>query len=286
MKKIVLSVLIAVLSLLMISSVSASQTIQVNVGFDKVNFTQELGFPYIDDNNRTEVPVRAVATALNGKIDWDSVNQVATITYRDGTEIKFKIGSKVYTVNNKKMTMDTVPVIKDGRLYVPVRFLVQENCLLATETTKGVFIIHIEPKYTIDKTYQGEEGVGVHTDKETSLDNNYINNYGDQVTVSDKNNITGKDFTLENKGKYFLLTVKNYNSSVSTQVKDALLTVVEYGEAISLKIDKYYSQKDLTDGVWYNITDSAHFKFNKTANGLEVMITDQLVATPAGYEFR
>lgn len=39
--------------------------------------------------------------------------------------IRLRIGDKLYTINNKPMTMDTAPFIKDDRTFVPVRFVAE-----------------------------------------------------------------------------------------------------------------------------------------------------------------
>lgn len=78
--------------------------------------------PFFDSSNRIQVPIRAISESLGADVDWNASTKTAVISVND-TEIKFIIGSKNYQVNNSTMTMDTAPVIKDGTIYVPARFV-------------------------------------------------------------------------------------------------------------------------------------------------------------------
>ena len=73
-------------------------------------------------NNRTYVPFRALGEALGAKVEYVAADN--TVTYSLGkTEIVMTLGSKDYTVNGEKKTMDVAPFAKDNRTYVPVRFV-------------------------------------------------------------------------------------------------------------------------------------------------------------------
>ena len=77
--------------------------------------------PFAQDN-RTFVPFRALGEALGAKVDYDQ--DAKTVTYKLGSsEIVMTLGSKEYTVNGVKKTMDVAPFAKDNRTYVPVRFV-------------------------------------------------------------------------------------------------------------------------------------------------------------------
>ena len=78
--------------------------------------------PYIDENNRTMVPVRAISEALGAFVGWDDATRTVTIA-KDALEITLTIGSSTATVNGVERWMDTVPVIQNDRTMVPVRFV-------------------------------------------------------------------------------------------------------------------------------------------------------------------
>lgn len=82
-------------------------------------------------NGRTMVPVRALVETLGGEVDYQ--DDVVTFVL-DGYAYEFAIGSTTVevspTADNDKDTpkpedieMDCAPYIKDGRTYVPIRFI-------------------------------------------------------------------------------------------------------------------------------------------------------------------
>lgn len=78
--------------------------------------------PFIDDNNRTQIPVRAVAEMLDCIVDWNDDSKTAVITNKNGDIVRLTIDSDVMTMNDKPVQMDTAAMIKDNRTYIPIRF--------------------------------------------------------------------------------------------------------------------------------------------------------------------
>lgn len=81
--------------------------------------------PEITDG-RTMVPMRAVFEALGADVNWIGEEQMIIAT--SGTKIiVLKIGASILnycdvsTQENKNITLDVVPVIKDGRTLIPLR---------------------------------------------------------------------------------------------------------------------------------------------------------------------
>ncbi|MDX9870971.1 MAG: molybdate ABC transporter substrate-binding protein [Clostridia bacterium] len=77
------------------------------------------GAPYIDSANRLQVPIRVVSEKLGAKVDWDQNTQTATIN----GNLKIKLGSAEIQTPLGAIAMDTSAVLKDGRIYVPIRFI-------------------------------------------------------------------------------------------------------------------------------------------------------------------
>ena len=76
--------------------------------------------PFIDANDRTMVPLRAVGDALGLTVDWDGTKREAIFT--NGTKtIYFPIDSST----GETRTMDTAAVIVNDRTYAPVRYLAE-----------------------------------------------------------------------------------------------------------------------------------------------------------------
>ena len=81
--------------------------------------------PYIDSNSRTMVPIRYVANACgvsDNNIVWNGKTQTATMSGAN-TVVTIKVGASTITTSTGTITMDTVAVNRDGRIYVPLRFI-------------------------------------------------------------------------------------------------------------------------------------------------------------------
>ena len=81
--------------------------------------------PFIDANNRTMVPFRAVAETLGLDVNWDENAREAVFSNGDQA-IYFPIGSNVArTSEGRTVTMDTAAVIVSDRTFAPVRALAE-----------------------------------------------------------------------------------------------------------------------------------------------------------------
>ena len=84
--------------------------------------------PYVDNNYRTQAPFRAIGEALGGKVTWVEA-QRKVVVEKEGFKVEMVIGKKTFTINGATKTMDTAPVIKNGRTFIPVRYLSEAlNC--------------------------------------------------------------------------------------------------------------------------------------------------------------
>lgn len=81
--------------------------------------------PFIDENGRTMVPLRAVGEALGLTVSWDGARREAG--FSDGERsLFFPIGSRsARTGEGGRVEMDTAAVIAEGRTYAPVRYLAE-----------------------------------------------------------------------------------------------------------------------------------------------------------------
>ncbi|NPV93429.1 MAG: AMIN domain-containing protein [Firmicutes bacterium] len=87
--------------------------------------------PYIDNNNRTMVPIRFISEALGANVLWQEVGKKITVTSSD-KEIELQVGKRSALIDGQAKTLDTYPVIKNNRTMVPLRFLGEA---LGTEIT-------------------------------------------------------------------------------------------------------------------------------------------------------
>lgn len=99
--------------------------------------------PYLDKNDRTMVPVRFVAEALNSKVNWEATDNRGRVEVtRKGKTIRLWIGQSVAEVDGQAFRMDTTAALKNNRTFVPVRFVAEAFGaeVLWSDGDKKVFI--------------------------------------------------------------------------------------------------------------------------------------------------
>ncbi len=86
-----------------------------------------LDYPPFIYKGRTMVPLRFISESFGADVEWDSVVRVATIVLEDGEKITIKVSpdSNVASINGEPYTMDVEPIIREGRLFVPIRFIAE-----------------------------------------------------------------------------------------------------------------------------------------------------------------
>ena len=84
--------------------------------------------PFIQ-NDRTMVPVRFISEALGAEPAWDPETSIVTITAADGTVISLKNGDMNMEITKdgetKIVVMDVATIIKEGRTFIPARFIAE-----------------------------------------------------------------------------------------------------------------------------------------------------------------
>lgn len=103
-------------------TVKGGEEIEISVNGKKAEFDVP---PFIDDNDRTQIPVRAVAETLDCKVDWNQDTKTAVISKDSQDTVKITLDSDVITVNDKQIKMDTAALLKGDRTFVPVRFIAE-----------------------------------------------------------------------------------------------------------------------------------------------------------------
>lgn len=82
--------------------------------------------PFIE-NDRAYVPVRYLAYALGvaeKDVAWDDKTQTVTLSM-DGTTVKLQVDNKTIYVDGKPQVMDVTPLLRDGRVFLPARFVAE-----------------------------------------------------------------------------------------------------------------------------------------------------------------
>jgi hypothetical protein len=75
-------------------------------------------------NGRTFVPVRFIAEAFNADVEW--IKETESVIIKLGeTTIILQVGNNTAFINGKAYLLDAPPVIRNGRTFVPVRFIAE-----------------------------------------------------------------------------------------------------------------------------------------------------------------
>ena len=73
-------------------------------------------------NETTMVPLRGVVDKFGADIIWDATSNSVTVKMGDNT-VTVQVDSKKATVNGKETTLTVPPVLKNGRVLIPLRFI-------------------------------------------------------------------------------------------------------------------------------------------------------------------
>ncbi|NTU30688.1 copper amine oxidase N-terminal domain-containing protein [Brevibacillus sp. HB1.1] len=80
--------------------------------------------PYVQ-GGRALVPVRAISSALKAEVNWKPETRTVEIT-RGEKSITLYLDKKEATVDGKSISLDTAPVLKNGRVFLPLRFISEQ----------------------------------------------------------------------------------------------------------------------------------------------------------------
>lgn len=124
MKKLLVHIIMIFSIITVFSTVAFAQQqpISVIVNDKKIDFPDAK--PFVDSNNRTQTPARFIAESLGATAAWDGQEKKATFTSGNEVLILY-IGDVNYTINGKVKQMDTTALLKDGRTYVPAKYVAE-----------------------------------------------------------------------------------------------------------------------------------------------------------------
>lgn len=115
---------ICLLLLFTLGSTYSFAEMQILLDGKPVPFTATSGHPFIDGNNRTQVPFRQVLEAFGAEVSWDAETRTAIAEY-NGDIVQVPIGERALYKNGIKYRLDAEAQIVDGRTYLPVRAVVE-----------------------------------------------------------------------------------------------------------------------------------------------------------------
>jgi hypothetical protein len=226
MKKIILFITVSVIMLMAFTTTSFAQLpLRVVVNGDRVNFPD--AEPFIDDNGRTQVPVRFVSEALGAEVGWEGSTKTVTISQGD-KEIKIVIGKKDYTINGEKNLMDTEALLKEDRTFVPIRF-VSEGLGARVEWDSAVRTVYIDTREKGD------------IKDDTPKDGSIIEEDG-YLVPNDTNIIIAK--ARDSKVVETYISINFMRPNFEKQIEDLVFALEnKFGKDIANEVRKHVEQK-------------------------------------------
>ena len=124
MKKKLSLLLVVIILFCGFSSVALAANVGVSIDNVPVKFTADSGYPFVDKNNRTLVPLRGAMESYGCAVSWDGSAKTAVVS-KGNTVVKVPVGVSYLYVNGNKVTNDTAAVTQNGRVYLPIRIVLE-----------------------------------------------------------------------------------------------------------------------------------------------------------------
>ena len=102
---------------------AASERVQVVSDGDLLRMEAN---PFVE-NDRTLVPFRAVAEALDAKVDWREDTRTVTVE-KEGRTVCLQAGSARAEIDGEETPLDCPAQLRGDRVFVPLRFISESLC--------------------------------------------------------------------------------------------------------------------------------------------------------------
>ncbi len=104
----------------------AQTTGEITVAIDsvKVEFTEDSGFPFIDENSRTLVPFKKTLETYGATVEWNNESRVATALKGD-IKVEVPIDQNYIIVNGEQKTIDTAARLVNDRTFLPIKAVIE-----------------------------------------------------------------------------------------------------------------------------------------------------------------
>ena len=235
------------------------QTAAVEVMVNGSYVTWTDAWPFIDENNRTMVPLRAVADAMGLTVGWDGKAREASFT--DGSRaIYFPIGSRTArTGGGGQVQMDTAAVIVNDRTYAPIRYLAEYFGFSVgwDGTTRTVLI-------TGSSTPGGNSGgAGDYSFAAQGIDAN-VDNHGQKTyrTVAENGGIVNCSAWVSSYRVFESDDAMPYFDGYEWRVMTIGVTVPENAGQSYVISSNYYDMKGHEDSEWQDDDGVFHYSVN------------------------
>ena len=133
-------VLALLLSLLVLPAQAAEEAIGVTINGTPVTYDDGYGRPFVDAAGRTQVPFRLTMETFGCTVDWDNDTRTA-MAEKDGTKVEVPVGRDYLIINGKRADIDTTAQLVDGRVYLPIRPVLEAFDASVTWNSKDHLVV-------------------------------------------------------------------------------------------------------------------------------------------------
>ena len=133
-------VLVLLLSLLVLPAQAAEEAIGVTINGTPVTYDDGYGRPFVDAAGRTQVPFRLTMETFGCTVDWDNDTRTA-VAEKDGTKVEVPVGRDYLIINGKRADIDTTAQLVDGRVYLPIRPVLEAFDASVTWNSKDHLVV-------------------------------------------------------------------------------------------------------------------------------------------------
>lgn len=188
--------LLALIFIILIMSAITAGAVDVYIDGAKVAFTDGSGYPFVDQNGRTLVPLRATMEAMGAEVSWDTEARCAIVKKGVTTVNCYADEACIYR-NSTRIANDSAAVIRDSRTYLPIRAVAE--ALDATVSWDGNVVITTGGAgslvSSIENSNQHVSNVWKHWEEALSYKNS-----GNYQTAIEKFKALGPDFLKVSDG--------------------------------------------------------------------------------------
>jgi len=104
--------------------VLAENQVKIKYNDEFIVFNETYGFPFVDENNRTQVPFRLTMETVGATVSWNQKTKTATAIKGD-IRVDVPIGELYILRNGEKILNDTTSRVIDARTYLPIRIVLE-----------------------------------------------------------------------------------------------------------------------------------------------------------------
>ena len=262
--------------LLTLSLAVSAAAVDVCINGYAVMFDASTGSPFIDGNNRTQVPLRQTMEAFGAKVEWNAGFRHATVS-KKGITVTVPVDCFHILVNAKQIDTDTAAMIVNNRTYLPIRAVAEafgahvswDGNTVNITTYEGMYSFTLAQAQSIALLHAGFSHGDVAFLKTTLM---YQNSWVFLLSFCD-NYMTTYHYVVDaNTGQ-----VLSYHQedSTSNDISDTT-------ESTEMSNDQILSQAISYAGLEY-ATDVQMTNISESSNGISTLYTVTLVSD--GYTY-